>query len=91
MIDIGVTVYNFFSRIHTPASTMLPFHRKEAKSAEKSHTAGDSKGKRFWRFFIDWWKVSWKDVLAMVVFGAAAEGVSRQPQQILGTFCHQIH
>ena len=65
---------------YSTAATMLPFHRSDesrASAAEKKHAAsGNSKGKRLWRFFLDWLKVSWRDVLAMAILGAASQGVS---------------
>jgi hypothetical protein len=64
---------------------MLPFHRNDRRHdrevKRKTNAPEDSKMKRFWRFFVNWVKLSWKDVLAMAVLGGAAEGVSQPIQK----------
>lgn len=70
---------------------MLPFHRRDAaeKRLQKQASAGstgtpatatpDSKGKRLWRFIVAWVKVSWTDVLGMILLGIAAETIYKTP------------
>lgn len=67
---------------------MLPFHRRRERIREETvnenwegtHPKNDSKGNRLGRFVVDWIKVSWRDVLAMAVLGAASQtvGIARQ-------------
>jgi len=51
-------------------------HRTSGETAtEKWHDPKDSRGRRFGRFVVDWIKVSWKDVLALAILGAASQAV----------------
>jgi diacylglycerol diphosphate phosphatase / phosphatidate phosphatase len=62
---------------------MLPFHRREhrreVRENEKHVAPAEGRGKGLWRFFVDWVKVSWKDVLWMAILGGASQGVSPFP------------
>ncbi|KAJ4286011.1 hypothetical protein N0V88_008164 [Collariella sp. IMI 366227] len=70
----------------------LPFHRREARregprepvepvepvfTDKPPHSGGT--GKRLQRFLIHWIKISWKDLLAMAILGAAALGIYEAP------------
>lgn len=42
---------------------------------DKWASTGGSRGKGLVRFVIDWIKVSWRDILALAILGAASQAV----------------
>lgn len=66
---------------------ILPFHRRDAedrrlkKHVSEAHSTppADSKAKRFGRFIVHWIKVSWGDVLGMILLAVAMELIYTAP------------
>ncbi|KAK4215820.1 lipid phosphate phosphatase 1 [Rhypophila decipiens] len=74
---------------------MLPFHRRRERGREErvnqkwdatSPSTTEPKSKRFGRFVLDWIRVSWKDVLALAILGAASQAIYSAPVVSVRTF-----
>ncbi|KAK3380822.1 phosphatidic acid phosphatase type 2/haloperoxidase [Podospora didyma] len=69
---------------------VLPFHRHPDSPRDVSTPSPgarrDSKGKRLGWFIVDWIKLSWKDVIAMIVLAALSLGINQAPLATVRTF-----
>ncbi|KAK1753787.1 phosphatidic acid phosphatase type 2/haloperoxidase [Echria macrotheca] len=61
-------------------------HANDAMGKEEWSTKKESTPKRLVRFVIDWIKVSWRDILAMAILGAASQAIYSAPLAAIRTF-----
>jgi len=66
----------------------LPFHRRrdQPRAPPAPATTSDSKGKRLGRFVLDWIKLSWKDVIALIVLAIVSQVIYKAPLAAVRTF-----
>ncbi|RKU46731.1 hypothetical protein DL546_002377 [Coniochaeta pulveracea] len=73
---------------------MLPFHRRVTPDQPQQTEPDDSKAtaeasskrRRLWKFVANWFRVSWKDVITMIVLGVAEMLIYRAPLAATRTF-----